>query len=328
MSSTHNDNLAFIQCEKVREIVTRAQLHIQKMVRREGKISNFKGNNHIIQMLSGKEKFGESFVTGYYASSVCMKEDHSVHVADDKKTCLINAISELNNSQIAITDFNNNRLKLLDAVFEIVCVFDLPCAPNDVCRINNNSIAVALNNNTLLVFNVIESGFKLIRQIKFPFSCNAVACHKDNLYIAADTDLYTSTVKGHNRKRINNTTLEPGSVNFCKVSNDGGHIYITGNNEIVIADISSHSFDRIDKHPGMKDSRGMHITECGNVLVCDQGRQRVFIMEGKRLSSFIDSLEYCPPMPIAVCYTRHNPCLIIGHQDRNTITVLRLNISI
>ncbi|KAH3773551.1 hypothetical protein DPMN_174913 [Dreissena polymorpha] len=137
------------------------------MVRREGKISNFKGNNHIIQMLSGKEKFGESFVTGYYASSVCMKEDHT------------------------------------------------------------------------------------------------------------DTDLYTSTVKGHNRKRINNTTLEPGSVNFCKVSNDGGHIYITGNNEIVIADISSHSFDRIDKHPGMKDSRGMHITECGNVLVCDQGFEPV-----------------------------------------------------
>ncbi|XP_052229563.1 tripartite motif-containing protein 16-like isoform X2 [Dreissena polymorpha] len=184
---------------------------------------------------------------------------------------------------------------------------------------------IEFKENTIQYLEVLNTKIQTLGTIKLEEPCSGIAYHADNLYVASKTVLNMYNTSGYRVKKLYEDNVTPGSVNLCKVNNKGTLIYITGigQSQIMQLDWSDGQAKPL-KQVSLTDPRGLCITEIGNVLVCDRGSNSIMLVNGTNISTLIGSTD-CPNMPVAVCYTRTNPCLIIGSSSRNSIRVIRLN---
>ncbi|KAH3773506.1 uncharacterized protein LOC127843797 isoform X1 [Dreissena polymorpha] len=320
---SRHELLEYIRFNKVRDIVRKSYSHITDVMTKPANEIEFKAKTNIVQRLANEINLGEAF--RYIASIIKKTENYKVKLKDDERTCEINGVCELEDGLLALTDCSNNRLKIMDSGFQLVGVANLSSAPQDICSMGDNKIAVALSENTIQYLEVLNTKIQTLGTIKLEEPCSGIAYHADNLYVASKTVLNMYNTSGYRVKKLYEDNVTPGSVNLCKVNNKGTLIYITGigQSQIMQLDWSDGQAKPL-KQVSLTDPRGLCITEIGNVLVCDRGSNSIMLVNGTNISTLIGSTD-CPNMPVAVCYTRTNPCLIIGSSSRNSIRVIRLN---
>ncbi|KAH3720675.1 hypothetical protein DPMN_063579 [Dreissena polymorpha] len=130
---------------------------------------------------------------------------YSVNIECDQSICYITGICETASGELLITDWVNNKVKLLDQTYKVVAHCDLPGGFYflSMCSIDSRLVAVTVDYKEVHFIRVINSS-KLIKDriLKLEHDCKGIAHQHGNLYITDGEALYNYTVDGRLRRKM------------------------------------------------------------------------------------------------------------------------------
>ncbi|XP_052249001.1 uncharacterized protein LOC127856868 isoform X2 [Dreissena polymorpha] len=213
---------------------------------------------------------------------------YNVNIVRDSSNCFISGICETATGELLISDYDNNRAKLLDQTFKVVAHCDLPGSPRSMCSIDSSLVAVTLNNCEVHFMRVTNGQLVKDRKLKLQHECLGIAHHK---------------------------------VMACAVSPDGDRIYManTISNQLVTLSrdgtvISTFTDPALGWRYMYDVPPGLHVTDAGQVLVCGVRSHTIIQVDRdgrQRLAEVVtekDGVTY----PISVYYSKHTGSLIVG----------------
>ncbi|KAH3720353.1 hypothetical protein DPMN_063250 [Dreissena polymorpha] len=253
---------------------------------------------------------------------------YSVAIKGDKDPCWITGICETASGELLITDYYNNKVKLLDQTYKVVAHCDLPRTPWSMCSIDSSLVAVTVENTGVHFIRVTNGGFinlftqlKKDRILKFQHDCLGIAHQHGNLYITDGRALYHYTLDG----RLVREMYKDTSVTSCAVSPDGDRIYATNlssqqlvtlsRDGTVISNLTVSDLSRVDELPGL------HVTQSGQVLVCGDTIYQVD-RDGTQILAKLVTENDGVIHPMSVYYSKHTGSIIVG-MCNNDITVFQ-----
>ncbi|KAH3718072.1 hypothetical protein DPMN_060870 [Dreissena polymorpha] len=132
------------------------------------------------------------------ALTVQGKSEYNVSLQREKN-CYIIAICDFSEDQILVADCLNERVKLLNHQYQVVCHYDLNGYPRDMCKITPSEVAVTVDDTmTHEVQFVSVNGGQLVkgRMLQFQHRCFGIAHIMQDLYLTSGTALYKYSMKG------------------------------------------------------------------------------------------------------------------------------------
>ncbi|KAH3703998.1 uncharacterized protein LOC127859528 [Dreissena polymorpha] len=264
---------------------------------------------------------------------------YSVNVKGDSETCWILGICATATGEFIITDRGNNKVKLLDQTYKVVAQCNLSDVPNCMCSIDFSLVAVALKNNSVHFIRVTNGRLVHDRRLKLQHTCNGIAHHQDNLYIASDTALYQYSVDGRLVSKMYEDLSGFSTVSTCAVSPDGDRIYVLNltsgqlmtlsRDGKVLSNLQLYNLTdglklkaKIVFAVGRIIPSCIHVTDSEQVLVCESIANTIIQVdkdERHRLVEVIsgENLRH----PTTIYYNKHSGTLIVGICDNNNILV-------
>ncbi|KAH3856444.1 hypothetical protein DPMN_099032 [Dreissena polymorpha] len=131
------------------------------------------------------------------ALAVNGKSVYNVKMPSDSNTCGIDSICALPNGQVLVSDYGNNKVKLLNQQYQVVshCNVSHYNDPPDMCLITPTEVAVTVNGEVQFI-TVSQSQLAKGRKLKLQNSCHSIAHNQGDLYTCSDTALYKFTLSG------------------------------------------------------------------------------------------------------------------------------------
>ncbi|KAH3718703.1 hypothetical protein DPMN_061509 [Dreissena polymorpha] len=294
----------------------------------------------------------DQLVQGYQPGAVT-KSDQIIKVKSSKKysvknegendSCYIGSICETASGELLITDWTNDKVKLLDQTYKVVAHCDLPGPPVSMCSIDSSLAAVTMLPNEVHFIRVTNGQLIKDRVMELKHACLGIAHQHGNLYITNGRALYQYTLDGRLVRELcdlsGQWTASPDgyiystnyeTVTSCAVSPDGDRIYVTNQDSkqvvtlsrdgTVISTLTDPALD-FDK----KVLPGLHVTDSGQVLVCGNYTNTIVQVDRdgrQRLTEVVtenDGVTY----PMSVYYSKHTGSLIVGMMFNSDIIVFK-----
>ncbi|XP_060566334.1 uncharacterized protein LOC132725252 [Ruditapes philippinarum] len=300
----------------------------------EKKMKCFK-NNEFIQHVSRAEWLVQ--IVGSNSSvpttdQPVYKKSHrevSVKGNGDMHTCSILGICQLNNGTFLIADRSNKSLKSLNKDFSIIGEHNLDSSPISICTVGKTEVAVKLHNHTVLFVSIddifiekqsfITEGSGLIGLVYY---CNELWSYTGNgitVYNREGTVIKTIT---HNA--FEGTLFKAVGKNLVPVASDREFIYVSNLDTQAACIDKDGNVWSIMGLERLKRARRACIAENGIIFLAGfiSGNIMMFNKKGKCLGELLDGLD----SPDSLCFDNKNHQLIVGHENRNTITVISVDI--
>ncbi|XP_052246877.1 uncharacterized protein LOC127855393 [Dreissena polymorpha] len=256
---------------------------------------------------------------------------YNVSLPSDSHAFLdIGAICDLSDDQILVADRFSKRVKLLNDQYQVVGHCDLTVW--DMCKISPSEVAVILYPDSIgarwtdEVHFVSVNGWRLVkgRKLQFQHHCKGIAHDQRDLYVTSGTALYKYSMSGDLLKKLYENTTDNLPVYKCAVSPSGDRIFVTSNlykvRTLARDGTVLHTF--ID--PDLKYPHGIHVTDLGQVLVCDNwgGSDTIIQLdtEGKKKLATIATVK----SPRSVSFNRSTASIIVGQFYSTTILVFKV----
>lgn len=147
----------------------------------DGRSMQFQSSKEIEKFLKRQTSFG---CISFPWESVRVRKiyDCDVSLPSDKETCDITGVCLIDNGDIIITDFSNNRLKKLSNTFAVTAQIVMPDKPYGVCKVDQEQLVVTLINDKRVQF-VYQTMLKLGNSFGVGDRCRGIACHDGCLYV-------------------------------------------------------------------------------------------------------------------------------------------------
>ncbi|XP_052220540.1 uncharacterized protein LOC127837456 isoform X1 [Dreissena polymorpha] len=248
--------------------------------------------------------------------TVMRKLEYSVRISSDRKqTCRINGICCLPSGQVIVTDYYNNKLKLLDQHYTVSSHCDVSGDLEDICQITSSEVAVTVNKNVQLI-SVINGQLVSGRKLQLPHAARGIAHHQGAVYVTSGTALYQYTLTGSLVKKIYEDSCGSTTGVFrCAVSPAGDRIYITNYAQDKLITLATDgTLISTFMDPELQLPRGVHVTPSGQILVCGFSSHTVIQVhcEGrKKLATLVSSKDGVRE-PESVCYNTKTDQIIVG----------------
>ncbi|XP_052249020.1 uncharacterized protein LOC127856882 isoform X1 [Dreissena polymorpha] len=243
--------------------------------------------------------------------------------------CSVSSICETANGELLITDYFNNRVKLLNQTYKVVAYCDLPGRPFSICSIDSSLVAVTLRNREVHFIRVTNDQLVKDKILKLKHYCYGIAHHKGNLYITDSGALYCYTVDGRLVSEMYEETSGGITVKTCAVSPDGERIYVAKwiSNQLVTLSrdgtvISTFTDPALD-WGDLGVLSVLHVTDSGQVLVCGIGSHKIIQVDrdGRQRLAEVVTKKDGVHNPTSVYYRKHTGSLIVGMYNNYDLLV-------
>ncbi|XP_052778744.1 uncharacterized protein LOC128216214 [Mya arenaria] len=333
--------IGFRKCE---EKIKQAKEILQNMSNVVKYDITFRKHNGIEDNLSSMKTFGVLNESNVYCKQPLISlfprdhvfatkgyKEYIVKISSDKSACNIKGICELPGGEVVITDFNNNKVKLLDQEYRVVDHCDVPENPFDVCHIGGNEVAVCVNNNNddrheLHCINITKGKLVTTRKLSFSHKFYGAAHHGNNLYISSFTALYVYTMTGKRVKTLYEDKSGDYTVVGIAISNDGKTIYIANYsyNQLITLDNLGNKLATFTD-PDLREPRGVHATTAGHVFVCCCKSHTVLQVDkdGKTKLATLAREQDGVYRPKALFFSSRSSSLVVGGR-KDTLLVINV----
>lgn len=179
-----------------------------------------------------------SDVTPY---TVKTKRSFNVRSEEDLQECAITGICVLPNEDIAVVDYMNKVIKLLDSAYSIIdtCKFDDKVMEiHDVCSLPESKLACALSENSIhnvQLIRVINGTLELENKIELNHHCYGIEHAEDILYVSSERSLFCYNLDVSLIQRLYNVHEKDEEIERFAVSHNSQSIVVTlKNNSILV----------------------------------------------------------------------------------------------
>ena len=271
---------------------------------------------------------------GFDEMSVTARNQVNVKVPSDTCDACITGSAFLPSGQLILCDWHNNKLKLLDENLQMKESIDVPGEPWDVAPVNQHQVIVTFPLENYLQFIQVTPSLALGHTVDLGMQCRGVTVSRESIYISFSKSgggkigIYDLT--GKKKRIIDPYNGKDGKVlikwpYYIAVSNDE-KIFVSGvsSTTTVFCLESSGNVLYTVSNPLFKDCRGISVDENKNLLVCDLGSHKVFLItkDGKEVREFLtEKDDVC--LPHTVSFRRNDGTLVVGG-DHNNILVFTL----
>ena len=288
--------------------------------------------------LTSKESTRTPQQKGFDEMSVTARNQVNVKVPSDARDASISGSAFLPSGQLILCDRNNKKLKLLDENLQMKESIDVPGKPWDVAPVNQHQVIVTFLVQQYLQFIQVTPSLALGHTVDLGMECDGVAVSRESIYISFSVSgegkigIYDLT--GKKKRIIDQYNGKDGNVLikspwYIAVSNDE-KIFVSGvdaqsSTPTVYCLESSGNVLYTVSNPSFKDCSGISVDENKNLLVCDLGSHKVFLItkDGTEVREFLtekDGLHF----PCTVSFRRSNGTLVVGGEYNNNILVFTL----
>ncbi|XP_060551264.1 uncharacterized protein LOC132712844 [Ruditapes philippinarum] len=313
-----------------RYIIAKAENMHDRVEKDEKKMKCFK-NDELIQKVSTADCLVQ--VVG---SKISVKNnDKPIHQKSRKEviikgngdieTCSIYGICQLTDETIVLADHTNKKLKRLDKDFSIIDSLKLESNPVSLCLTGKTEVAVKLKNDTIQFISItdkfiekqlinLEGGY----HIGLIFNCNELwsysgtginACNREGLII-----------KSFNKNSFEGTLFNPLGKHLIPIAADKEFIYISDlKSQVACIDREGNVWSVIKAERLELITRACFAPNgimflagytSGNIMILNE--------KGKCLGELVDGLIN----PDSLCYDNKNHQLIIGHKNKDILTII------
>ena len=271
---------------------------------------------------------------GFDEMSVTSRNQVNIKVQSDSDYAFISGSAFLPSGELILCDWSNKRLKLLDENLQMKESIDLPERPWDIAVVNQHQVIVTFPVQQYLQFIQVTPSLALGHTVDLGMQCRGVTVSRESIYISflesggGKIGIYDLT--GKKKRIIDPYNGKDGKVlidwpKYIAVSNDE-KIFVSGvsSTRTVYCLESSGNVLYTVSNPLFKDCRGISVDENKNLLVCDLGSHKVFLITKvrKEVREFLtEKDDVC--LPHTVSFRRIDGTLVVGG-DHNNILVFTL----
>ncbi|XP_033729875.1 uncharacterized protein LOC117319135 [Pecten maximus] len=225
----------------------------------------------------------------------------------DANDCVAHGVVFIHNGLIVVGDFNNKKLKLINAAGDIVDELKMDGQPWDLCLVDNTTVAVATSKG-IYVLAVTPVKLTLSYITNAGTSYEGIA-FRDGEFIVSTNNEICSVTKDGKTKVLHRCN---GEVYALSHDSGNGKLFIAHHsNEICSTAIGSLSNDNQHKHVlkvnVVRLPYGVDVDGEGNVYVCGWRSNNVVQLSGdgtnvRELLTAADGITH--PLAISVCGDR------------------------
>ena len=272
---------------------------------------------------------------GFDEMLVTARNQVNVKVQSDTTDAGISGSTFLPFGELILCDNINNKLKLLDENLQMKESIDVPGQPRDIAVVNQHQVIVTFPGQRYLQFIQVTPSLALGHTVDLGMECRGVTVSRESIYISFSESgggkigIYDFT--GKKKRIIDPYNGKDGKVlikwpYYIAVSNDE-KIFVSGYNvesstPTVYCLESSGNVLYTVSNPLFKDCSGISVDENKNLLVCDLGSHKVFLItkDGTEVREFLTEKDGLY-RPFTVSFRRSDGTLVVGC-NHNNIRVL------
>ena len=263
----------------------------------------------------------------------------NVKLQSDAQDVWISGSAFLPSGELILCDFRNKKLKLLDKNLQMKESIDVSGRPWDVAAVNQHQVIVTFLDEKYLQFIQVTPSLALGHKVDLGMECRGVTVSRESIYISfydsGECKIGIYDLTGKQKRMISPYSCKDGSNLQFK---EPLYIDVLNDEKIFVSDID----DKLNtstvyclesngnvlysiSNPSFKRCRGISVDENENLLLCDWGSHKVFLItkDGKEVREFLtekDGLYY----PYTTSFRRSDGTLVVTCLDRNDILVFTL----
>jgi len=253
----------------------------------------------------------------------------------DSRECDIRGVCLLGSGQLVIVDYNNRKVKLLNAEMQLTSTSTFKNHPHDVCMIANDTIAVTVaewdNPGEIHLFKVTGDSFQALKVLPLDHYCNGISSINGQLIVRSNTALLLYSTEGELIKQlfVEENATEYGHTTEYSIdsSSDGQYIYMADfpNDQILTLDKDGNLLATYQDEKALEYIAGVCSAECGAVFVSETGAHSIMQIKKdgtQRLASLAKN-NHGVYIPRALHFDNKTKRLFVGQLD-DDILVLHL----
>ena len=242
------------------------------------------------------------------------------HKQDRESSCLITGSDLLTCDILALTDFNNNSVKLVDLHTDaITSCLQLAGKPRDLTCMDLNTMVVTCWTN--LTFLKFDGNLTFMKKIPMEDVCHGITSHQNKLFV-------TFVGKKPCVKILNSAgavlqTIQTNSQGqnlfvtpqYITVSTDGRTFYVSDHNQNTVTSYNvTDGQINVYKHGKLKCPKGLTVIENKFIIVCGWGSVNLHEISGlcEHIQIVLDRQDV-GGLPWTVLYNRKNNRIYISY---------------
>ncbi|XP_052778739.1 uncharacterized protein LOC128216210 [Mya arenaria] len=319
---------SFIGFMKCQSKLSEARYFVEEIRGKEG--VKYKSDESVLQLLRKLSRLGNvERVPSIYVGTAQSSSHFNVRIEKDKKQCYIAGICELPSGEMVLTDYTNDRVKLLNRQFEVIAHCDLLATPEHLCHTTDNNVAVAVSDKNEVHFLAVTKGkLQAMRKFTIHHYCCSIAHHNGQLYVGSIDGLYMYNMVGRLIKKIYQDFSGGKAVYSCAISACGERIFVTNSDysELGTLDKTGQVISTI-KDPELEYPIALCVSQSGHVFVCGLGFRTVMQVdkEGRHKLATVAREADGLYNPRSVWFSEQTSTLIVGNLLQDNLTVVKLN---
>ena len=275
---------------------------------------------------------------GFDEMSVTAGNKINVKLQSDAEDACISRSTFLPSGELVLCDYYNNKLKLLDKKLQMQESIDVPAEPWDVAPVNQHQVIVTFPDEKYLQFIQVTPSLALGHKVDLEMECRGVAVSRESIYISLEDSgefkigIYDLT--GKQKLMISPHSCNDGKLMFKQPY----YIDVWNDEKIFVSDVDDKSYTSTVyclesngnvwysvSNPSLKLCTGINVDENENLLVCDMGSHKVFLItrDGKEVREFLTEKDGLYE-PLTTSFRRSDGTLVVTCRDRNDILVFTL----
>ncbi|XP_060589315.1 uncharacterized protein LOC132744576 [Ruditapes philippinarum] len=300
LSKTNKQNKLFIEMKNIiPRIMTLENEEIQiindnttyddiQFDRNENLLNQLKSGNNFGKILTYGKPSSDTGLCVTYERSIDVKFPTDVQRSDVTGTVMISV------TQMIVADYGNMKIKMINIdTGTLVSEKTLSTAPNDVIKLPQNKLAVALlDENCIQILSYTDTSLSLDRCIDVGESCYCVGYCQDKLVVGCNYDpgkLVVLDLDGKIKQVFDTPRLFDGPEKIL-ISSDEKFLYVSDYNsdddsKCIKIDWQGNVVQRFQDQ-GCKRPKGIQEMEDGTLLVCFYKSHKIV-----RLSSSLKTCE-------------------------------------
>ena len=249
-----------------------------------------------------------------------VKQINIEHKQDRNSICWITGSDLLTSDILALTDFNNSSVKLVDLHTDaITSCLQLDDQPWDLTCMGSNTMVVTCHTN--LTFVKFDGNLSLMKKVPMEAGCCGITSHQNKLFV-------TFTGENPSVKILNSAgevlhTIRTNSQGqnlfvypqYITVSTDGRTFYVSDSKQNTVTSYSVTGEQlNVYKHENLNCPRGLTVVEDQFIFVCGYGSDNLHEISCvcEHIQIVLDSKDM-GGQPLTVLYNRTNKRIYISY---------------
>ena len=262
----------------------------------------------------------------------------NVKLQSDAKDAWISGSTFLSSGELVLCDRNNSKLKLLDKSLQMKESIDVPGGPWDVALVDQHQVIVTFPDVKYLQFIQVTPSLALGHKVDLGMKCWGVTVSRESIYIPFDRSgeskigIYDLT--GKQKLMISPHSYNDGTLMFKKPY----YIDVLNDEKIFVSDVDDKSITSTVyclesngnilysvSDPSFKLCTGINVDENENMLLCDMGSHKVFLItrDGKEVREFLTEKDGLY-QPYTTSFRRSDGTLVVTCRYCNDMLVFTL----